>query len=58
MEIEHNKIPESERVIYLDLPVEWTLKAIEKEARKIQTESRICTKATLSIYWTPRKLTG
>ncbi len=34
MEIEHNKIPESERVIYLDLPVEWTLKAIEKRSKE------------------------
>ena len=29
LEIEKNEMPESDLVIYLDLPVEWTLKAIE-----------------------------
>ncbi|MFH1065507.1 MAG: thymidylate kinase [Nanoarchaeota archaeon] len=32
LEIEHNGIPESDLIIYLDLPVEWTLKAIEKRS--------------------------
>ncbi|MFA5887579.1 MAG: hypothetical protein WC852_02625 [Candidatus Nanoarchaeia archaeon] len=32
LEIEQNNMPESEMVIYLDLPVEWTLKAIEKRS--------------------------
>ncbi|MDI6738235.1 MAG: AAA family ATPase [Nanoarchaeota archaeon] len=34
LEIEQNEIPESDMVIYLDLPVEWTLKAIEKRSRE------------------------
>ncbi|MBU2638256.1 MAG: hypothetical protein KJ955_04745 [Nanoarchaeota archaeon] len=29
LEIEKNEIPESDMVLYLDLPVEWTLKAID-----------------------------
>ncbi|MDD4878086.1 MAG: AAA family ATPase [Candidatus Nanoarchaeia archaeon] len=34
LEIEQNEIPESDMVIYLDLPVEWTLKAIEKRSKE------------------------
>jgi len=29
LEVKQNKMPESDLVLYLDLPVEWTLKAIE-----------------------------
>ncbi len=33
LEIEQNEIPESDLIIYLDLPVEWTLKAIDRRNR-------------------------